>query len=193
MLLRDWWRIPTPYGYVELELEVAGGALEDELAQHETESVLDVLTFCLEHRDPRITRAILEIYAQLNPQEFPPGLALDCLASQQGNKLAQTLIRFLERRVTDGTIRLYEDEVVLTKTDVLIPAAKQTQPPVPEQTTFIGIRLEDADGFPIQASRLRLRLPDGNVKEMRTDGNGAVFVDGIAVSGTAKVEFLDFG
>ena len=91
----------------------------------------------------------------------------------------------MEQQVAVGRIRLYEDDVVLAKIDVLEPLKYVPQPVVPEKTTFIGVKLEDEAGHPIQGIRLRLRLPDGDIQERTTNSDGEVYIDGIVVEGAA--------
>ncbi|HMA96268.1 MAG TPA: hypothetical protein VKP30_26455 [Polyangiaceae bacterium] len=192
MLFRDWWRIETPCGHVELELDDAGVALSDERELDETNNVLDTLTYGIENRDPKITRAIVEVYAQAHAEQFPPGLALSSLEVRDIDPLRPAMIRYLEQQVAVGRIRLYEDDVVLAKIDVLEPLKYVPQPVVPEKTTFIGVRLRNQANEPIKHTWLRLHLPDGSERTEQTNSDGEVYITGIAVEGMTKVEFLDF-
>ncbi|MGE5787185.1 MAG: hypothetical protein ACM3ZE_21505, partial [Myxococcales bacterium] len=192
MMLRDWWRIQTPYGYVELELAEAGASPVSETELAEAENVLDVLTYGVENRDPRITNALLEAYAQSHPESFAPGLALSSLSVRDIDPMRPLLIRYLQHQVAAGTIRLYEDDVVATTIDVLEPLKYVPQPVVPEKATFVGVRLVDQDGEPVTNSRIRIRLPDGDIWSGRTNDAGEVMLKELSLAGIAEVTLLDF-
>lgn len=191
MLFRDWWRIETPYGHVELELDDAGGAPSDERELDETTNILEALTYGIENRDPKITRAVVEVYVQAHAEQFPSGLSLSSLAVRDVDPLRPSMIRYLEQQVAVGKIRLFEDDVILAKIDVLEPLKYVPQPVVPEKTTFIGVKVVDHKGKPIKKARLRFHLPDGDVKERTVDSEGEVYIDGIAVEGMAMVQLID--
>ena len=46
---------------------------------------------------------------------------------------------------------------LLAREDLRVGAA-----PVPEQTTFIGLRIKDKQGKPVRGFRVLLKLPDGS-------------------------------
>lgn len=177
MLFRDWWRIPTPYGYVELELDEPGNAPTDELELDETANVLDVLTYGIENRDPRITNAIVELYAQAHPERFPPGLALSSLSVRDIDSLRPSLIRYLEHQVAAGTIRLYEDDVAITQIDVIEPIARSAAIP---RTTWIEFQLVWAgteEG--VGGVGFSVTLPNGRKMPMATKSDGVARIESI--------------
>src|SRR5512138_3547290 len=48
------------------------------------------------------------------------------------------------------------------------------------------------DGEPVVRSRVRIKLPDGDVKVVYTDSEGVTRIDGLAIPGMAEIELLDF-
>src|SRR5512145_2874779 len=114
MLYRDWWRIETDYGFVELELDEAGVPLTDEQDIDETNKVLSTLLYAIKTQNPRVMRAVLEVYAQFHPERFPPGLSLYGLETRDIDPVREVLCGFLEEQVEAGYIRLFEDEIVMS-------------------------------------------------------------------------------
>ena len=55
----------------------------------------------------------------------------------------------------------------------------------------IGIRLKDQNGKPVIGSRVRVKLPDGNTKEGKTNADGELLITGFTDDGNADVALLD--
>ena len=45
---------------------------------------------------------------------------------------------------------------------------------------------------PVERSRVRVKLPDGDIREGRTDRDGELMIKGFALDGIAEIELLDF-
>ncbi|WP_224363333.1 carboxypeptidase-like regulatory domain-containing protein [Hyalangium versicolor] len=58
-----------------------------------------------------------------------------------------------------------------------------------EPTSWVGIQLEDEEGEPVAGQRVRLKLPDGSVRERVSDDRGRIRVDGVP-PGNCQVEFV---
>ena len=190
-----WWRILTPFGYVEVEFDEAGGAITDPEESDESHQVLMILTSGVENRDPRITKVIVKIYAQFHPEYFPPGISLDSLETRDIDPIRPQLIDFLETKTEEGYLRLYDAEVVIAKVDIVeaVESKYAPQPLVEEQTHFIDVILKDQDGQPVINSRVRITLPDGSEPiTSKTNNRGQLRLENLAVGGNAKIELLDF-
>ena len=190
-----WWRILTPFGYVEVEFDEAGGAITDPEESDESHQVLMILTSGVENRDPRITKVIVKIYAQFHPEYFPPGISLDSLETRDIDPIRPQLIDFLETKTEEGYLRLYDAEVVIAKVDIVeaVESKYAPQPLVAEQTHFIDVILKDQDGQPVINSRVRITLPDGSEPiTSKTNNRGQLRLENLAVGGNAKIELLDF-
>ena len=160
----SWWRILTPFGYVEVELDEEGGALTDSQECDESDQVLEILTYGVENRDPRITKAVVQIYAQFEPHDFPQGIDLGTLETREIDPIRPTLCAFLEKKTKQGHLRLYDAEVVMAKVEIVEKVESKYAPQalVDEQTHFIDVVLKDQDGEPVINSRIRITLPDGS-------------------------------
>ncbi|MGC4063414.1 MAG: OmpA family protein [Polyangiaceae bacterium] len=66
------------------------------------------------------------------------------------------------------------------------------QPVVPEKESFIGVHVTDQDGKPVAGTRVRVTLPDGDVRIGRTNRDGALKITGFSQDGMAHIELLDF-
>lgn len=57
-----------------------------------------------------------------------------------------------------------------------------------EPMSWVGLQLEDEEGEPVAGQRVRIKLPDGVVRERVSDDKGRIRMDSIPV-GTCQVEF----
>src|SRR5512133_833120 len=204
MFFRDWWRIETDFGSVMLELDGAdgagGGVGADSVGadsagasdRSETERLLNVLTYGIECRNPRISVAILEVYARRHSIDFTPGTSLDSVPPGAMDHLRPTLIDFLKTEVGAGAIRLREARVPTRKRERTIKFAFAPQPTTREELTFIGVEVKDQDDVPVAGTRVRFELPDGDIKVATTNSEGIARIDGLALPGNAKISLLDF-
>ena len=117
MFFRDHWRIETTVGWIELELDEEGEPLTDEEEIWETDCILFRLKYAVKNRDPRVTKAIIEVYSEFHPERFPPGIVPTSISPHAIDDLRPEMIDFLEDEVETGRIRLYDDDVVMTKVD----------------------------------------------------------------------------
>jgi outer membrane protein OmpA-like peptidoglycan-associated protein len=190
----DFWRIETEVGYVEVELDFEGGPLTDPEDIFDSQGAVDQLTYAIENRNPRTTAVVLEIYAQLHPERFPPGLSLKRLDTRALDPMRGELMRFIEDAVESGTLRVFSAEPIMGRMPDEFDEAPvyEPQPLVPEKESFIGVRVKDQDGKPVPNTQVRITLPDGDVRYGRTNRDGVLKVTGFTVDGMAQVEFLDF-
>ncbi|MGC4065217.1 MAG: OmpA family protein [Polyangiaceae bacterium] len=190
----DFWRVETEVGYVEIELDFEGGELTDPEEIFDSQSAVDQITYALDNRNPRTTATVLEIYAQLHPERFPPGLSLNRLETRDIDPMRGELIRFIESAVESGTLRAFTPENIMGRMpDELGEAPVYTpQPVIPEKETFIGVHVTDQDGKPVPGTRVRVTLPDGDVRIGRTNRDGALKITGFSQDGMAHIELLDF-
>jgi hypothetical protein len=70
------------------------------------------------------------------------------------------------------------------------PPAPPPDPGPPTQTTFIEVEVRDPDGKPVSC-RVRIELPNGEVREAHTGSDGTTRIDGIEQGGSAKITFPD--
>jgi outer membrane protein OmpA-like peptidoglycan-associated protein len=190
----SFWRIETEVGYVEVELDFEGGPLTDPEDIFDSQGAVDQLTYAIENRNPRTTAVVLEIYAQLHPERFPPGLSLKSLDTRDIDPMRSELMRFIEDAVESGILRVFSAEPIMGRMPDEFDEAPvyEPQPLVPEKESFIGVRVKDQDGKPVPNTQVRITLPDGDVRYGRTNRDGVLKVTGFTVDGMAQVEFLDF-
>ncbi|MGE5788338.1 MAG: hypothetical protein ACM3ZE_27335, partial [Myxococcales bacterium] len=141
MFFRDWWRIETDFGSVMLELneagrvEGAGGESAGPSDPFETERLVGELTYGIECRHPRISVAILEVYARRHSIDFTPGTSLDSVPPGAMDHLRPTLIDFLKTEVGAGAIRFREARIPTRKRERTIKFAFAPQPTTREDLT----------------------------------------------------------
>jgi hypothetical protein len=187
--LLDWavlgrreWRVRTSLR--EVSLSVGPGRV-GETTWEERRLLLELLLE-LERPSTDLGRTMRDVLRALRGGEgalpFPaPEPALDRGAARSR----------LERALTDGELSLKE----LIPTPVhLLPSAAEEAPEsaVAGEMTFIEVAVRDDDDKPVSGRRVRIRFPDGAVREGYTDVGGRFRCDDLAVGGTASVTLPEY-
>ncbi|HEY2407226.1 MAG TPA: hypothetical protein VGI10_14550 [Polyangiaceae bacterium] len=181
MLGRKEWRIRTPFSEVVVRLASLGS---DDAGGADAVAVLGELLFEFQNENPAVVRPLLEVHQALSGLGAravpPPGLS-STLARSVERELRSALgsgrltVALKPRR--DAPVRAPGEEV----------ARLGPQPIVEEQTTFIGVRVLDSEGNPVTGEAVRIELPDGSVRNVRTGADGAIFLDSLNPGGPATV------
>ncbi|MGC4066932.1 MAG: OmpA family protein [Polyangiaceae bacterium] len=186
MFGRDW-ELRTPMGRFRL-VRSRG---EPSFVPDERD-LLGLLFFfrCALERELEARQATLALKAKLEGERYNPQRAEHLDSSE-----CRALERWLAFMIQADEVRLEPQAPVRTR---VVAARQQTPytPPKPaedkEEDHFIGLRLKDQRQQPVRNSRVRITFPDGSQKEAKSNSAGEIFVKGIAVTGDAQIEFLDF-
>ncbi len=194
MLGRKEWRIRTPFREVVVRLSSFGSLAPNapsEASAADDETLLSELLFEFQNLNPEVVRPLLEVHDTLH------GLGGPASRTERARAMTPQQSRSVDRelRFALGNGRLSVD----LKSGVTIPTRRSgddvvrlgPQATVDEVTTFIGVRVLDDQGNPVQGERVLIEFADGSVRNLRTGADGSVLVDGLNPGGPATVTLTD--
>lgn len=192
MLGSTQWRFRTPLHELVLKLDPLAprpSSADLELSR----ALLFELLVLAEHGQPEVTSILCQLEEALAGggrldvpvAEAPlePHALSERLAAQLGMATLRgaLVIQRLHTR-SEGPIDFLPD---LDFEDASAAAAAEPD------LTFIAVKLLDQDGDPIAGENVRIQLPDGTIKQGRTDENGEFLVDELRKGGQAKISLPD--
>ena len=191
---------PTPFREVVVRLSSFGSPAPNAPSEAsdpsdpsgvDDETLLSELLFEFQNLNPEVVRPLLEVHGTLH------GLGGPASRTERARAMTPQQSRSVDRelRFALGNGRLSVD----LKPSVTIPTRRRgdevvrlgPQATVDEVTTFIGIRVLDDQGNPVQGERVLIELADGTVRNLRTGADGSVLVDGLSPGGPATVTLTD--
>jgi hypothetical protein len=177
------WRVRTSLRNLVLQLrpltEPSSGEQRSESARH-----LNDLLWQLEGGDPATLEALREVHGAL-VGAGPTPLANGALPAHE----LKAMVRDLRRAVEVGTLSAVAPPLSAPARrklfDLTTLGPDRSAPE--EETTFIGVRVEDQDGEPVVNERVLIEFSDGEVREGRTKSDGTLLISGLAPGGPAKI------
>lgn len=102
----------------------------------------------------------------------------------------------LARLIAEGRLLLLESRTPIKLRPASVPMERPEPPPEPppvppapvEETVWIEIELVKETGEPVGGARVQVRLPDGQLKDVRLNSNGRIRFDDIP-AGTCQISF----
>ena len=182
---RREWRIRTPFSELVLRLIPSAAAVNT------TDSLplLSELLYELQNLNPTVTRPLLEVHRALSGALETQRARTEPVSRQLGLKVERALRHALESGRLSVTTA--PQSQVTARRRMGEAALLGPQATVDEETTFIGVRVLDAQGNPVQGERVLIEFADGTVRHLRTGVDGAVFVPGLNPGGPATVSLTD--
>jgi hypothetical protein len=189
--LRQRWIIDVLTVHLEVRIP--------EVHQPLTEDQLDwnwhhwkKLESLLRYPEPYYARELARIVLEIN--ETVSGTRERLYGDQRDSIVWERVFHDMESAAMGGAFviaRVPEKKLPKLDAPAISPDLKP-QDTVEERLTFIGVILKDQDDEPVPNSRIRIKLPDGDIKNSRTNAAGEVMVKGFALDGIAEIELLDF-
>ncbi len=140
-------------------------------------------------REPEFLAAVLELQEEEYPRYTVPN------SPELSRAELEELSRWLVRGLRTGTVTVVRMPEPRTRPLPVAPVDLPVPPEMREESrsaTFIGVRLVDQDGELVTGARVRITLPDGSVREGRTNREGVFQVTGFEEAGDAEIVLLDF-
>jgi hypothetical protein len=105
------------------------------------------------------------------------------------------VLEYLAARIESGQLVAFRERAVggvwAERVEAEPPPEVVAPIAAPVETTWVEIQLVDLAGQPVPNEKFRLTLPNGEIKEGRTNYRGRARYDGIEVPGSCTVEFPD--
>src|SRR5512138_3252928 len=191
LLSEESWTIEVLTVHLEVRIpEVYQPLTEDELDWnwHHWKKIESLLRYPEPYYAKELTRIVLEINEAVN------GTKERLYGDQRDFIIGERVFHDMESAAIGGAFvitRVPEKKLPKLQGTAVAPHLKP-QDSVDEKLTFIGVILKDQDDEPVVNSRVRIKLPDGDIKNGRTNAAGEVMVKGFVLDGMAEIELLDF-
>jgi hypothetical protein len=132
-------------------------------------------------RDSTAERTLLDLYEALGGQ-VRSGMFL-----YERSSFMERIWTELETALETGRLVLLQEPRPVFISIVPEQAKEEDWKDESEPTSWVGLQLEDEEGEPVAGQRVRIKLPDGTVRERVSDDKGRIRLDGIPV-GNCQVE-----
>src|SRR5512145_426098 len=189
--LEDRWIIEVLTVHLEVRIpEDPQPLTEDELDWnwHHWKKIESLLRYPEPYYARELTRIVLEINEAVN------GTKERLYGDQRDFIIWERVFHDMESAAVGGAFvitQVPEKKLPKLQGTAVAPHLKP-QDSVDEKLTFIGVILKDQDDEPVANSRVRIKLPDGDIKNGRTNAAGEGMVKEFVLDGMAEIELLDF-
>lgn len=181
------WRVRTSFRDVVLQVQPRAQSSSSEQRSESTRHLTDLL-WELEGGSSAAREILGEVHSALTGIS---GTARDArTASPHERKI---LARDLQRAIEAGTLSALEPAPSMpARRRLLSDPVKRAPSEAPEEeTTYIGVRVEDQDGEPVVNERVLIEFADGDVRMGRTTADGTLLISGLSPGGPATITLPD--
>jgi hypothetical protein len=131
MFGQDRWTIATPFGDIELTIDEP--ALPRDQEDFEADSLAQTICYCIDTRDPAVTRAVVEIFCKQRRWQMPFGFDPQQLTDEHIDALRPELREFVLHGAESGVLKFRElDTFVAGIVEETAEVTPELQPPTEE-------------------------------------------------------------